>query len=329
MSSNLRVVRTVRGDIAPEELGVTAPHEHLYCDQRLCHSDLDFPGTYAKMVLLDVDMIVTELAHFHAAGGRAIAEMTAGGWGRNVAVLREISERSGIHVIAISGFYVEDCHPPYVADASVEELADLLVREVTIGADDTAIRTGLLKSGISRPVIEGAEEKCARAVALAQKRTGVSITTHTSGSTRFEIEGGNIGMQHLDLFEEEGVDPARVIIGHTDENADIRQLAALAQRGAYVQFDVIGKIHWMLDETRVELLRQMVDRGYQDHLMLSSDRCREMELKVGGGPGYDHVLVDFVPRLRKAGFDEALLHRILVDNPARALSFESQEEPTD
>ena len=324
-NANSRIVRTVRGDIAPEALGVTAPHEHLYCDQRLCRSDLDFPGTYAKMVLLDVDTIVRELADYHAAGGRAIAEMTASGWGRDVAVLKEISERSDIHVVAISGFYVEDCHPPYVADTSIEDLAEQLVRELSAGADGTAIRTGLLKSGISRPVIEGPEKKCAHAVALTQKRTGVSITTHTSGSTRFEIEGGNIGMQHLDLFEAEGVDPGRVIIGHTDENADIRQLVALARRGAYVQFDVIGKIHWMLDETRVDLLCQMVDNGYQDHLMLSSDRCREMELKVGGGLGYDHVLRDFVPKLRQAGFDDALLHRILVENPARALSFEPRD----
>jgi predicted metal-dependent phosphotriesterase family hydrolase len=323
MIAKSRIVRTVRGDIAPEELGVTATHEHLYCDQRLCRSSLEFPGTYARMILQDVATIVAELSDFYAAGGRAIAEMTTDGWGRDVGVLKEISERSDIHVIAISGFYVEDCHPSYVAGTSIDELAELLVQELTQGSDDTSIRTGLLKSGISRPLIEGAEEKCARAVARAQKRTGVAITTHTTGSTRFEIEGGNIGWQHLDLFEAEGVDPNRVIVGHTDENADIGQLVALAQRGAYVQFDVIGKIHWMLDETRIDLLCQMVDKGYQDHLLLSSDRCREVELKVGGGLGYDHVLRDFVPKLRQAGFDDALLNRILVENPARALSFEA------
>ena len=125
MKTGSPVVRTVRGDIAPEELGVTAPHEHLYCDQRLCRSELDFPGTYAKMVLLNVDTIVAELVDFHAAGGRAIAEMTTSGWGRDVVVLKDISERADIHVVAISGFYVEDCHPPYVADTSIDDLAEL------------------------------------------------------------------------------------------------------------------------------------------------------------------------------------------------------------
>ena len=177
-----------------------------------------------------------------------------------MAALKEISERSGVHVIAISGFYVEDCLPDFVEEASIEELVEVIVQEVTEGADGTNIRTGLLKSGVGRPVIEGLEAKCARAVARAQLRTGLAITTHTSASSRFEVPGGNLGMQHLDLFEEEGVDPSRVIIGHTDENVDIRNLVAMAQRGAYLQFDVIGKLHWMLDETRVELLCQLVER---------------------------------------------------------------------
>ena len=76
------------------------------------------------------------------------------------------------------------------------------------------------------------EERCARAVARAHLRTGLPITTQTSGNIRFEIRGGNIGFRHLDLFESEGVDPGRVIVGHTDENADLRALVALCQRGA-------------------------------------------------------------------------------------------------
>jgi phosphotriesterase-related protein len=275
------------------------------------------------MVLTDTDLVIDALADFRAAGGQAMAEMTVKGWGRDVGVLREISTRAGIHVVATSGFYVETCLPTFARTASVEQLTEFLLRELTEGADGTAIRTGLLKSGVGRPVIEGVELRCAQAVARAQRITSVAITTHTSASSRFEILGGNLGSQYLDVFEAEGCDPGRVIIGHTDENADIRQLLALAKRGAYVQFDVIGKTHWLLDETRIELLARLVDGGYADRLLLSTDRNRVSELKVMGGPGYDHLLRSFVPKLRQAGFDEGTLRQILVTNPARILSFET------
>jgi predicted metal-dependent phosphotriesterase family hydrolase len=249
--------------------------------------------------------------------------MTVMGWGRDVAALSEISVRTGLHVVATSGFYVEDCLPDFALSASVEELTEFLLKELTEGADGTGIRTGILKSGVGRPVIEGVELRCAQAVARAQLTTGVAITTHTSGSSRFEIRGGNLGTFHLDVFEAEGVDPSRVIIGHTDENADIRQLIALARRGAYVQFDVIGKLHWLLDDTRVDLLVKLADAGHVDRLLLGTDRNRVSELKVSGGPGYDHLLRNFVPKLREAGFDDAMVHQILVANPARILAFDS------
>ena len=319
----MKVIRTVSGDIPPAALGVTLPHEHLYCDQRLCRSAGGFPQASSLMILRDVDLVVKELGDFVAAGGRAVAEMTVHGWGRDVAVLRQISERAGVHVIATAGYYVEDCLPEFARAASVEALTDFLLKELSEGADGTAIRPGILKSGVGRPLIEGVEKKCALAVARAHNVSGVTITTHTSGSSRFEIRGGNLGTQHLDLFESEGVDPARVIIGHTDENADIRQLIALAQRGAFIQFDVIGKEHWLLDETRVELLAKLADKGYHDRLLLASDRNRVSELNVSGGPGYAHVLRRFVPKLRRAGFDDSMIQALLVENPARALALEA------
>jgi len=316
----VKVIRTVNGDIAPSALGVTQTHEHLWCDESLGPGLDRFPSEATLMILREPELIVDALRDYHAAGGRAIAEMTVKGWGRDVAVLRDLSIRSGVHVIATSGFYVEKCIPEFARSASVEELTDFLLQELRDGADGTNIRTGILKSGVGRPVIEGVERRCAVAVARAHTATGVAITTHTSGSARFEIPGGNLGAQHLDLFEAEGVDPARVIIGHNDENADLRFLLSLARRGACVQFDVIGKIHWLLDETRVELLARLADAGHLDRLLLSTDRCRLTELKVKGGPGYDHLLRNFLPKLRQAGFDEAAILTMLVENPARMLA---------
>ena len=314
-------IQTVRGPIPPDQLGVTQTHEHLWCNQALCRSgDRWRPANPRALMILDeLDVAIEELQEVKALGGGAIVEATVGGWGRDVAKLREISEATGLHVVACGGYYVEMCHPIWARDLDVDALADVLVREATEGADGTDIKIGILKSAISRPVIEGEEERCARAVARAQLRTGLTITTHTSGNIRFEIEGGNIGMQHLDLFEAEGVNPARVIVGHTDENADVRFLEALCRRGAYVQFDVIGKQHWMLDETRAELAANLIQRGFGPQLLLGSDRARKTELLKYGGSGYRHLLLTFVPLLRAAGLDDAAIRMLLVENPARAL----------
>ena len=309
------VVRTVLGDIAPADLGITAAHEHLWCDQRLCR-DPTFPRPQNKMLLNDLEMVVDEVGWFTRAGGRAIVEVTVAGWKRDVGKLAEIARRTGIHVVATSGYYVESCHPAFVAEADIAELEDALVREMTEGADGTTIRPGLLKAATSRPLIEDVEERCTRAVARAHHRTGAAITTHTSGGIRFHIDGGNAGDQFLRIFEEEGVDPNRVIIGHCDENADVRQLASLMRQGAYVEFDVLGKSHWLLDETRVDLVVELVDRGFAHRLLLATDRNRVHELHVGGGPGYDHVLARFVPRLKERGIDEPTLDLMLVRNPA-------------
>jgi phosphotriesterase-related protein len=318
-------IQTVTGAISPDTLGITYTHEHILCDQRRCRNDGLRPrgGDEGLMLLDDIGVAIQELADLKPIGADAMVEVTMQAWGRDVVGLRRISEASGLRIIATSGFYIEQCHPAFVSQQSIDELADGLIRELTDQVEGTGIRTGLLKAAISRPVVEGPEEKCSRAVARAQRATGAAITTHTSASARFEILGGNSGMALLDLFESEGVDPRRVIVGHTDENADIRNLEALCRRGAYVQFDVIGKVHWMLDETRADLVREMVDRGLVGHLLLSTDRNRKFELKAYGGIGYAHMLTAFVPMLTERGVPDAAIRRMLVENPRRALAIDT------
>jgi phosphotriesterase-related protein len=317
-------IQTVTGPIPPEALGVTYAHEHILCDQRRCRTEGLRPrgSDGGSMLLDDVEVAVRELSELKALGADAMVEVTMQAWGRDVAALRRISVASGLRIIATSGFYVEACHPAFVSEQSVDELAEGLAREVLEGVDGTGIRTGLLKAAVSRPSLDGAEEKCSRAVARAQRMTGAAITTHTSASARFEIEGGNAGMRFLDLFESEGVDPRRVIIGHVDENADIRNIEALCRRGAFAQFDVIGKLHWMLDETRADLAALMVERGLQDRLLLGTDRNRKFELKSYGGVGYAHLLTRFIPMLRARGIPNAVIQQFLVDNPRRALAIQ-------
>jgi phosphotriesterase-related protein len=232
--------------------------------------------------------------------------MTLAGWGRDVAKLAALS-RAGVHVIAASGYYVS--LPAGCFHVRPRRARGGAAQGATEGADGTTIPPGLLKASVSRPVIEG-EERCARRASGAVPGSPLPPIPR-AGSASVQA-GMPAGAAHLSVGS---IDPARVIIGHCDENADLRQLSELVRRGAYVQFDVIGKSHWLLDETRADLIIALLERGHGDRLMISSDRNRVSELTVTGGPGYGHVLGSFVPRLVGRGVDDATLKRILVENP--------------
>ena len=317
------MIQTVLGPINPQQLGVCLPHEHVWCDQRLAPRPELFGvtrSTGSYMRLDDFDRMVGELAAYRAAGGSSLVEVTCDGWGRDLDVLARLSAATGVHIVATAGFYIEPCLPLFVAEWSVARLADHLTREIEEGVGETGRRCGVLKSAIHRARIEGLELKGLEAVAAAQRRTGVAITSHTTGGRRQEIAGGTIGVQQLEVLKAEGVAPSRFIVGHVDERPDIEVLSRFAAEGCFVQFDVIGKEHWLLDQTRAELVHALIERGYVRHLLLSHDRNRDHEMRYAGGTGYCHLFESFLPRLRALGVADDDIRTMMVDNPARAFA---------
>jgi len=317
------MIQTVLGPIQPDELGVCLPHEHIWCDQRLgprAHLFGSTRSTDTYMRLDNYDAMVDELVAYREAGGRAIVEVTCDGWGRDLDVLARLSEASSVHIIATAGYYIEPCMPLFVSEMSDDALADHITREVEQGVGESGRRCGVLKSAIHRAHVEGVEAKVLRAVAVAQKRTGAAITTHTTGSRRQEVPGGTVGVEQLQLLQAAGVAPHRLIVGHVDERPDIDVLSTLADAGCFIQFDVIGKEHWLLDQTRAELVHALIRRGYVRHLMLSHDRNRPHEMRFGGGTGYCHIFESFLPRLRALGVTQAQIQTMMMANPARAFA---------
>ena len=317
-------IQTVTGDIDPGALGVCMTHEHVICDERLAPRSHLTPGEGMEksyMVLDDEERAIEELKRYYDLGGRALVEVTSTGWGRDVEKLAAISGATGVRMVAMAGFYIEPCLPLEVDEWSIERLTEWLVREVTEGIDDTGIKAGVYKSGIWRCRIEGPELKGLRAVARATLQTGVAITTHTTGSRRYEVTGGNMGWEHLRVLLEEGVDGDRLIVGHADERPDINFLNELADMGCYIQFDTVGKDRWMRDETRADLIKELIARGHGGRMLLATDRCRKKELyEELGGLGYVHLLASFVDTMKEAGIPDPDIDRILVENPATCLA---------
>jgi phosphotriesterase-related protein len=305
---------TVAGDVDPTDVGWTLPHEHTAIS--LWHVS----GRWDYWELTrNPDVILPEVAAFREAGGSCIVDLTAQSVGRDPAWLREVSDGTDLHVVMGCGWYRGSYYPP-AADIdcrSVDSLADELVREFEDGVGETGIRPGIIgEIGTDKPWLSPAEERVHRAAARAARRTGMAVTTHGVLSP--------VGLAQLRVFEEEGLDPARVVIGHADSWPHFDHYLAIVERGASIQFDFLGMAFTpqeRVDEPRIiELLTELVSRGHAERILLSQDVCHNQQLKHYGGNGYTYLADAFLPRLREAGVTDDVIDTITVANPRRLLT---------
>ncbi|HEV7604120.1 MAG TPA: hypothetical protein VGO15_04080 [Candidatus Limnocylindrales bacterium] len=306
-------VQTVLGPIEPSTLGFTLPHEHTQI--ALWH----IPGRWDYWELTrDQPVILEELARYRDAGGSAIVDLTLPGVGRDPAWLATLAEASGLHVVMGCGWYRTAYYPPEtrVDRRSADDLADELVREIEHGVGESGIRPGIIgEIGTDKPWVSAAEERVHRAAARAASRTGLAITTHGVLS--------DVGLAQLRIFEEEGVDPGRVVIGHADSYPVLDHYLEIIRRGANLEFDFLG-MPWSkerhAEDRTVELTCELIGRGHADRLLLSQDVCHDSQLKRYDGNGYVYLAERFLPRLRAAGVSDAEIETITVENPRRLLT---------
>ncbi len=302
----MKKVRTVLGDIPAEELGFTYSHEHLWACPPPSQKDRD-------LELTNYEASVSELKKFKRAGGEALVDASTLDYGRDGGKLKQMSEEAGVHVLGTAGFNKHIYFPAWVEADSIDEIKEKLVRDVTIGMDGSDAKAGFLKAGSWYNMIHPLEEKVTRAVARAHHETGAPIWLHT--------EAGTMGMEMLDILEEEGVDLTKVGVGHSDRNADPYYHLQLAKRGAYVQFDGPSKVKYYPDSVRVELIKNMIDNGFVEQLLISADMGRQSYLHAyGGGPGFEFIIKKFIPRLLDEGVSQEHIDTIFIKNPARWLA---------
>lgn len=300
-------VITVLGTIKPEEMGLTYTHEHLFLDA------MDHYGGY-EFVIDDEDMIAKEMEEFVSRGGKTICDVTLEEIGRNPPALARLSKRVGIHVLMGCGWYREFGYPKIVGELTSRELADVLVKEIEVGVGDSGIRAGFIgEIGTGRHHVKPAEERVFRASALAQKRTGVVITTHT---TRW----GSLAMEQIAMLEEFGADLKKVIIGHLGDRIGVHHILPIAEKGVYVEVDNIGYLDYQPEWVRADNVAALVKEGFVDQVLLSEDICMLNHLKYAGGKGYGYLLETFVPMLKERGITDEQIHQMMVNNPARAFS---------
>lgn len=281
--------------------GITYMHEHTTIDlsELKCNEDCQ----------LDVfSETVREYKKLYEKGVRNIVDVTNFGMGRNIPFVQKVAGESGINIIHATGFYQEKFYPIQVFRETKEQLAERMVKEITVGIKGTNVKAEIIgEIGTSHNKWTDAEKKVFEAVVMVHKETNKPITTHTSL--------GTLGHEQVAFFKKNGVDLNRVIIGHVDLTGDFDYILKIIKEGAYVEFDTIGKENYMPDQVRADILKKLQDLGFIDRVLLSMDITRKSHLEYLGGLGYSFLLDNFVPRLQQSGVTDESIEKMLVKNP--------------
>lgn len=283
--------------------GLTLIHEHTTIDLSRIKGDDDTN-------LNCFEETIAEFKELYDLGVRNIIDVTAAGMGRNIQYVKEVAQQSEINIVNATGFYKEPFLPDFVYDFTIEQLAEYMVNEITVGIENTDIKAGVIgEIGTSKDVFEETEKKVFEAAVLAHKQTDAIISTHTSL--------GTMALEQAQFFIERNVDPKKVIIGHQDLCEDLDQIKKLIDLGFNVAFDTIGKNNYFPDTERVKFLVDLQAEGKLESISLSLDITRKTNMKYLGGIGYTYLFTDFIPMLKEAGITDESLDLMLNKNAQR------------
>ena len=298
-----RALFTTLGPLTADRLGMILPHEHVYVDLRTPDAPGYASGTAAEVVRL----MAPQIEAIKALGITALVECTTGGVGRRADFDLAVSRATDFPIVVPTGNYREPWIPEWVRTATEKELEAWMLRELTERLDEADYRAGWIKLSAGDEGITPLEEKILRAAVA----TGAVIGSHTVK--------GRVVMDQLDIIEAEGGRADRFISIHTQAETDFGLNLAVAERGAFIEYDNIG---WVDDGTLLPLVRKVLDAGFASQLLLSHDMGWYDPAQPGCGTPrpYTHLSEVFLPKLRAAGVDEATLVQLTHTNPFEAFA---------
>ncbi len=312
----MAIIPSVTGPLDTADLGFTYMHEHVI---------VGTPGLYQSYPELwqperFMEQAVQRLRAARERGVRTMVDLTPADFHRDVRFVQEAARRSGVQVIVATGIYWRST--PFFDGHPLEELVPLLVKDIAEGIQGTEIRAAILKAATDEPGVTPQNEKALRAIARAHRQTGVPISTHTNA--RLEM-----GTKQQEIFASEGVDLARVVIGHSGDTEDRDYLKRLMDRGSYIGMDRFGLDRMLPFEKRVATVAALCREGFAERIVLSHDAAcifdwapEERLREFAPNWHFRHIVDDVLPALREQGVSQAQIDQMTTDNP-RAI-FEMQ-----
>jgi phosphotriesterase-related protein len=317
-------VNTVLGAIPTEELGLVAVHEHIGYGMPGSELDTRWWKTPEERYAETVPKLRAFSDYGREYGGGTFVDATGICNGRDVDYYKSLSAKTGVHIVACTGFVGGDTALPHFARATVDYLVRQFVHEVTVGIGDTGSRAGVIKVGVSRGGrMTDLDKRIYRAAARAALSTGVPILTHLA------IDAENA----ITIFAEEGLPLDRVLFGHVDDgvNADKTRDTWIAEQGGRIGFDTFGYETELEDppfwarprKERLDHFLRFLD-GHLDKVLASADaNCSPLGWPGVKGHTVNYLFEDLIPDLRAAGLDDAAIRTIFVDNPADFLTIQN------
>jgi phosphotriesterase-related protein len=315
-------VQTVQGSVDADELGLVLVHEHLrFRDEAVA---AEWPDRYDAQGELDAALESVNAAK--AKGVQTIVDPTAMFGGRDVRFMKRVSDQTGVRVLACTGIYSYDYLPHYFENRDVDVMAEHFVSDLQVGVQGTEIRAAFLKCAADAPGVTERVEKIHRAVARASVQTGAPIMAHS-------MPAAATGPRQVEIFEEEGVDLARVQIAHCGDTDDVGYIERLIEKGVYVGLDRYGLEMYLPIEARNATAAELLRRGHAERLMISQDYCATIDWfppdaaadfeSRGAIRNWSMTLVfdEVIPTLREQGvLEDESFHTIFVENPKRWLT---------
>ncbi len=302
------VVNTMKGPVDTSKLGFTLMHEHVFI--RSWGVFENWPHLWDPQG--EAGRAVQLLERAKAGGVDTILDLTTVDLGRDIPRLKQIAERVDLNIIVATGIWMNP--PMYIRSQDADKLADMFTHDIVKGIAGTGIRAGAIKVA-TEPAMDEVNEKILRGAARAHRRTGVPISTHTLPRNR-------TGLSQQDVFESEGVDLRRVVIGHSGDSDDIDYLETIIRRGSYIGMDRFGIETPLTTAQRVATIAKLCQRGHADKMVLSHDANCFMDMLPAAyrsdrmpNWNYFHIHSNVVPALGAAGVTQAQIDQMTRENP--------------
>jgi phosphotriesterase-related protein len=316
----MATVESVNGPVEVDDLGLTLIHEHFRSTDEALR--FQFPHLYDEAAEWEAALADATAVKGH--GVTTVAEPSAMFLTRDAAFSKRVADETGLQVILATGVYTYDHLPQVLMNRTEDEVAEIFVHDIENGIQGTDIKAAFIKCAADEPGVTPNVEKIHRAAARASNQTGRPIMAHSRPAS-------GTGLEQMRIFEEEGVDPAKVQVAHTGDTDDLDYIQRLLDTGCWIGMDRYGLDIFLPTEQRQATVLAQLEKGHADRMFLSQDWCStldyftaevEEQLAATAAPNWSMTFLfeQVIPELKERGMTEEQLDQMMVENPKRWLA---------